>query len=573
MQEFIQLKKNLRKDFSNFKNTRLAILSDSASQFLHTSIRGYGFEEKANIDIYEAEYNQIDLEVFNVHSGLYEFKPEFIFINYSTEHVSAAFSKLTYEQHEHFSEDLLNKIAGYLEVISAKLSVTFIFNTLPEINDSIFGNYASKLSFSFIYQIRKFNLALMELSQKEQNVFILDLNLLQSQFGRKFSFDSKMYVNGDMVYSLDLLPFLAKNLVDIMLSIQGQVKKCLILDLDNTLWGGIIGDDGLEGIQIGYLGIGKVFTEFQYWVKQLKNRGIILAVCSKNTDFIAREPFISHPDMVLRLEDIAIFVANWNTKVSNISYIQSVLNIGFDSMVFIDDNPFEREIVRSAFPQIVIPDLPEEPEEYLAFLRTLNLFETASFTREDEARTQLYQQEAQRNQLMTSFGNEDDFLSSLNMVAATAAFSAFNIPRVAQLTQRSNQFNLRTIRYTESDLKLIADKPEWITMACTLKDKFGDHGLIGIVIMQKIDARTLFIDTWAMSCRVLKRGMEALTLNAMVAIARNLQITKIIGEYLPTRKNELVKDHYSSLGFSEFENKWVLDISAYKNIPTNIQLL
>jgi len=445
-----------------------------------------------------------------------------------------------------------------------------IINTYPEINDSVFGNYAAKTASSFIYQLRKANLLLMEFCQSAGDLFICDLAGLQSEVGRKSVFDPKMYASADMVYNLDFLPLMAKHITDIVLSITGSFKKCLILDLDNTTWGGIIGDDGMEGIELGHLGSGKIFTELQLWAKQLKHRGIILCICSKNTEGIAQEPFLSHPDMVLRMDDIAVFVANWETKVDNIRYIQSVLNVGFDTMVFIDDNAFEREMVKSAIPEITVPDLPEDPADYLPYLRSLNLFETASFTEEDTLRTQQYREEARRNILQQTFTNENDFLASLQMVSEVKAFDEFTMPRVAQLSQRSNQFNLRTIRYTEDELKQLAAAPGVYTMSLTLEDRFGDHGLIGIVILRKQDDKTLFIDSWIMSCRVLKRGMENFTLNCIMELARAGNFETVAGEYIPTKKNGIVRDHYASLDFAPLNDKWVAGVANYEKRPTFI---
>ncbi|MHC4183499.1 MAG: HAD-IIIC family phosphatase, partial [Planctomycetota bacterium] len=314
----------------------------------------------------------------------------------------------------------------------------------------------------------------------------------------------------------------------------------------------------------GDLGIGKAFTEFQKWIRQLKQRGIILAVCSKNYEHTAKEPFEKHPDMVLTLDDFAVFVANWNTKVDNIRYIQSVLNIGFDSIVYCDDNPAEREIVRTYIPDITVPELPEDPAEYQLYLSSLNLFETASYSHEDAKRTKQYQEEAKRKEIQTQFSNEDDFLKSLEMFSTVNPFDTFTIPRIAQLTQRSNQFNLRTIRYTEDELINIAGNNEYHTVAFTLEDKFGDYGLISILILKEAN-QALFIDTWIMSCRVLKRNMECFILNNIVALARKNGYNYIVGEYLPTPKNELVKDLFKELGFKCKKDKWRLDVRSYEN--------
>jgi FkbH-like protein len=317
------------------------------------------------------------------------------------------------------------------------------------------------------------------------------------------------------------------------------------------------------------LGIGKVFTEFQMWIKKLKQRGIIICVCSKNDETIAKEPFQKHPDMVLHLDDIAVFMANWETKVDNIRNIRQILNIGFDSMVFIDDNPFERNIVRENIGEITVPELPEDPSEYLEYLYSLNLFETASYSSADKDRTKQYQVEAQRVSLAKTFCNEADFLKSLDMVSTVEGFTKFNIPRVAQLSQRSNQFNLRTVRYTEEDITRLSTKRDTICLSLSLKDKFGDNGLIAVVIMEKQTEDTLFVDTWFMSCRVLKRGMENFTLNTLVAQAKAAGYKRIVGEYLPTPKNKMVENLYRELGFVPIDKaataQYVLDLTNYKD--------
>ena len=542
----------------------MAVLADSATQLLTQAIRGYGVETGIHFDVYEADYNQVNNEVFNRGSHLYALQPAFVLVNLSTEHLLKVFYHTSREQRGHFAREQADYIKSLYDAISSGCGSKVIVNTFPEINDAVFGNYASKEPASFLYQLRKLNLLVMELSQANPGLFVCDLLALQSELGYKNIFDPKMYINADMVYNIDFLPHVAKAVTDIVLAVTGTFKKCVIVDLDNTMWGGIIGDDGMEGIQIGYLGLGKAFTEFQLWLKELKERGILIAVCSKNTASIAKEPFEHHDDMVLRLEDITLFVANWENKADNIRFIQETLNIGFDSMVFLDDNKFEREMVKAGVPGVLVPDLPEDPAEYLPFLRSLNLFETASFTKEDEQRTRLYQQESGRALLQKSFASEDEFLQGLEMKSEAAPFNNYTAPRVAQLSQRSNQFNLRTVRYTEQEILDISRSPDYYTLSLTLEDKFGGHGLIGAVIMKRAGNETLFIDTWIMSCRVLKRGMENFTLNCLAELAGRDGFRKITGEYIPTKKNGLVKEHYAGLGFSLLENGcWELDLATY----------
>jgi FkbH-like protein len=348
------------------------------------------------------------------------------------------------------------------------------------------------------------------------------------------------------------------------------MRKCLVLDLDNTLWGGVIGDDGLEKIEIGTLGIGKAFTDLQYWMLKLRQRGILLAVCSKNTEAIARQPFEMHPDMVLSLEDIAVFQANWGNKVDNIRRIGEALNIGLDSMVFLDDSPFERNMVREALPEVLVPELPDDPAEFLEYLYPLHLFETVSLTTEDEERTLLYRTDQRRGEERHSFTDEEAYLASLNMGSRVESLNGFNGPRVAQLSQRSNQFNLRTVRYTDAEIREMAESAEGFTFVFTLEDRFGDNGIICVVVLRKLTGDALFIDNWLMSCRVLGRGMEHFTLNTITGFAREKGYRYLRGEYLPTGRNGMVADHYLSLGFEAQGGGWVLDLETYEHRPTSI---
>ncbi len=560
---FQDLKKNLKKDFSGLACVKLAILGDSATQMYVQAIKGLGYETGIRFDIYEADFDQVERQIYDASSELYKFKPEFVIIFFCSNKLMHKFGRLDLNDKPDFGNNVIQEITSLYNTLQSGLISKLIIANFPGINESVFGNYANKTNFSFTYQLRKINFELMNLAQQNANLFILDINALQAQYGQFFITSQKIYINTDLFPSIDFLPILAKNTIDIVQSIKGNFKKCLILDLDNTLWGGIIGDDGVENIQIGDLGIGKVFSEIQLWVKQLKERGIIIAVCSKNDEVFAKEPFEKHPDMLLSLDDIAVFIANWENKAENIKKIQAILNIGFDSMVFLDDSPFERNLVRSHLNEITVPELPEDPADYLDYLRTLNLFETASFTTADDQRTKQYQEEAKRTTFQQQFTNETDFLKSLKMVSKIDSFNSFNIPRVAQLTQRSNQFNLRTIRYTEEDIQRISADPGYLNFAFTLEDKFGDNGLISLIILQKKTNKSLFIDTWIMSCRVLKRNMEDFVLNTIVEAAANNGFSTISGEYIPTSKNIMVKDHYKNLGFKNVDGYWNLSVNNY----------
>jgi FkbH-like protein len=565
MKDYQTLKRNLKKDLSTLRKCKVALLGDSATQMLATAIKGEGVERGVCIDLWEAEYNQVERQVMDRTSLLYTQDFQYTIVFQSTHKGMEQHALLKEEEKAKWAEERLS----FVRTLCENSKTHIIYYNYPEIEDTVFGSYANKVETSFTYQVRKLNYQLMQLSQECKNLFICDLAGIQNKMGRDQLFDSAVYINTELLLSLDALPIVASRTLDIICAIEGKGKKCLILDLDNTLWGGIVGDDGWEGIQIGHgLGIGKAFTEFQEWVKKLKERGIIIAICSKNDEEKAKEPFLKNPEMVLKLEDIAVFIANWKNKAENIQEIQHILNIGFDSMVFLDDNPFERNMVREHLPEVTVPELPDDPGLYLEYLYSLNLFETASYSTADQDRTRQYQAQAQRATASQTFTDEKAFLKSLNMTSVVRGFDKFNTPRVAQLSQRSNQFNLRTIRYTEAKITEIAQSDAYMPFSFTLDDKFGDNGLIGVIILQKQGKDTLFVDTWFMSCRVLNRGMEDFMLNTIVDAAKRAGFKHLIGEYLPTPKNQMVAKHYDRLGFTpikrETVQQYILDVAGYQ---------
>lgn len=568
---FKQLKKLSKADISQLPQYKLAVMGDCATQHLATALRGYGAYAGLGLSVFDADYNQIDAQTMDPGSELYAFTPNAVLIQMCTEKLYEAFCAAPLNRRASFAEDTFSRIFGIWERISANARVTVLQCNFPLMDDSCFGQFGNKTPDSFLFQQRKLNYLLMQGCQEVKNVYIIDLDALQASCGREKFSDPKLYYIAKMPISVDALPAVAKNVVDMVQALRGTVKKCVVLDLDNTLWGGVIGDDGLSGIQIGELGTGHAFSDFQAWLKELKNRGMLLAVCSKNNEPAAKEPFEKHPEMVLRLEDISVFVANWEDKASNIRRIQQQLNIGMDSLVFLDDNPFERNLVRSMIPEITVPELPEDPAMYLQYLRGLGLFEMASYSADDAGRTQQYREQAERAVFEASFQSYDTYLEGLEMRAVAAPFDVFHYPRIAQLTQRSNQFNLRTVRYTEAEIEAIARDDSHICLYFMLKDKFGDHGLISVVILDKQADSSLFVSEWLMSCRVLKRGMEEFIVNKILHTAAEHGVRKVIGEYIPTPKNAMVKDLYEKLGFARVaENRFEAEVSDFQYHKTFI---
>tara|TARA_B100001059_G_C17813019_1_gene573422 strand:+ start:570 stop:2294 length:1725 start_codon:yes stop_codon:yes gene_type:complete len=569
MYSFRELLKPER-EVESFKKQEIAILSDSSCQFLTKAVRGYGIKHSLNLSIWESPIDQIENQIFNPLSEFHKKTFDTTIIFESSHSLLNKFNSTSSK--EEFSDTQFemtkNRIDKLLESTQSKI---ILFNYY-EINDQIFGNNSSKNKISFIFHLRRLNFLISKFTSTNNAISILDISTIQNKIGSKNMFDSSLYVNYGMVLNLNSLPVISKNIIDIISSYESIFKKCLILDLDNTLWGGIIGDDGIENIKLGNLGIGKSFVDFQYWIKKLKERGIIICVCSKNTEDVAKNVFINHPDMVLSLKDISVFVANWDSKVDNIKNIQKTLNISYDSIVFIDDNPYERDSVKENIPSITVPELPQDPSDYLSFLYEENLFETVSLSSLDKDRTKLYQTEYERVKSKNNFTDLTDYMINLNMKSKVELLNPFNIPRVSQLSQRSNQFNLRTIRYLEEDLVKIMNSDNFYGLVFDLKDKFGDHGIISFVILKMTSSNEVFIENWAMSCRVLERGMENFIVNYLQDFCINKKIKTIVSEYIKTKKNSLVENLFSKLGFERLEKNYFLNTSQVMKLETKIKI-
>ncbi|MBO4374497.1 MAG: HAD family hydrolase [Lachnospiraceae bacterium] len=568
------LKKNIKKhkDEKLGKTVSVAVLGDTATQFISTALQGMGFEYGVGASVYDAEYDVIDSEILDPLSGLYEKERDFIIIYMSSEKARESFEDTDVNGRASFAEDQIVKISNYWNILKERTKASIIQFNFVRCDTGVFGNYALREETSFEYQMQKLNYLLSKEAAHNKGVFIVDLDMIQAGYGREAFCDRKFYYQARMAVGFEGVVEAAKQIYDIILASVGRIRKCLILDLDNTLWGGVIGDDGLNGIEIGELGTGRAYSDLQKWCMELKKRGILLAVCSKNDEKTAKEPFEKHPDMVLRLSDLVMFVANWDDKATNIKRIQSALDIGMDSLVFVDDNPFERELVRTQLPQVTVPELPEDPANYLSFLQSLHLFETVSFSGEGSKRTEQYRTEAKRRSEKEVFTDINDYLRSLDMKAKAEPFDEYHYPRIAELSQRSNQFNLRTIRYSEEDIKRIALSDRYITIYYELEDKFGDYGLISAVIIEKTGEKEGFIDTWFMSCRVLKRGMEEFIINTVVETCKGAGMEKLDAQYIPTAKNGMVRDIYDRFGFvPSGDGAYSLQTAEYKPKDTFIK--
>lgn len=545
--DFLAIKRNLRKDYSTFKSFRLGVLSDASSQFLVQALRGLAYDYSIDLQIYNPVVGNIHQEL-KKDSDLLKFNPEGVLLYHSLPVLKSRFYKTDMVSRTDFATDFLAELQSSLAFLSAQ-NVHHIFANLLEVEiDAVFGLSGFQNQNSFAFQLSAINVGLVSLAKENKSLALFQLP--------SNHFDPTFYYSSQADISFEALPKVAQSVLQLLNARLGVVKKCVVIDLDNTIWGGIVGDDGWENLEIGLLGRGKVFSDIQTWLKELKNRGILLAICSKNEEANAKEVFLKHPDMLLRLEDFALFVANWKPKNETILEIANSLNIGIDSLVFLDDNPAERELVATTLPGVVVPDLPNDPSLWLSFLQKENLFETIGATIEDANRTEMYQTLQKRKTEQLIHASLDDYLGSLQMRVKILAFDSFTLPRVAQMLQRTNQFNLRTIRHSESDLRQMIDSGHYIGFAFSLSDKFGDEGIVSVLLL-KIESDRLFIDSWVMSCRVFGRELEFLVFNKMQEESKKLNLD-IFAEYIPTAKNQMVKTLLSTLGFEETAKGFVL---------------
>lgn len=408
---------------------------------------------------------------------------------------------------------------------------------------------------------------------------VWDAAQLAAEVGTQAWFDPVRLHQSKAPFALEICPLAADHFCRALAALCGKAGRALILDLDNTVWGGVIGDDGLEGIRIGQGSPeGEAFLALQRLVLDLRSRGVVIAVCSKNTDAVAREPFERHPDMLLRLEHVAVFQANWSDKASNISAIAQALDLGFESLVFVDDNPAERERVRQELPLVSVPEIGEDPAYYARILSAGGYFDHQMLGGDDLVRLNAYEGKARKAEMLSRLGNYQAYLASLGMEMTIAPFDAVGRQRIVQLVNKSNQFNLTTRRITEAEAASLQDDDQAIAWQVRLKDSFGDHGMIGVVICRK-GAEVWTVDTWLMSCRVLERGVEQAIMNQLVAEAARGGARVIEGVYIPTDRNGLVADFYDRMSFSlkdtdaSGRKTYRLTVADYRPFPTEIALL
>jgi FkbH-like protein len=529
---------------------RLALLGSATLAHLPAGIRVAGLRRGIHIETYEHDYGQYWQEIADPASALHEFGPTAVLLALDGHHLTAG---VTASMQAGDAARALDEVVGRILACWRGLRAAFgcqIIHQLPlPVHPALLGENEQRLPGSRAGFLARVVAALRGCAETE-GVDLLALDQRVALDGLDAWHDAGMWHRAKQEVALAATPLYGDLVGRVIAARQGRSFKCLVLDLDNTIWGGVVGDDGVEGLVLGQgSALGEAFVAFQDYARELSRRGVILAVCSKNDEANAVEPFEKHPEMVLRRGDIACFVASWNDKPANLRAIADELNIGLDALVFIDDNPFERALVRRELPMVAVPEVSADPTSYPRALADAGYFEALAVTEEDRARGAQYQANRERETLKATATDLPSYLRSLEMRLIWRRFDQIGLQRTVQLINKTNQFNLTTRRYTEDDVLAIMRDPRAFGLQLRLLDRFGDNGIIAILI-GRMTGEDLLIDTWLMSCRVLGRQVEAASLALIAAEARRLGARRLLGEYVPTKKNGMVRDHYAKLGFA-----------------------
>jgi len=576
----IRKRKAIRRELIKKNITRklkIAILGGSTTSELINVIELFLLNQGYLVTFYESDYNKFFEDAVFDNTKLLAFSPDVIYIH-TTHHNITEYPSLvaSNEEVETIFQSELSKFE-YIWTSLEKYKCPIIQNNFDLPLNRSLGNLDCYNVHGKSYFLNRLNLNFSKRAQSNKSLYINDINYLSASIGLNNWHDKNLWFTAKHAVSFDAIPALGNNIVSIILAILGGSKKCLVLDLDNTLWGGVIGDDGLSGIKLGKeSSLGEAYLQFQSYIKELKQRGIILAVCSKNNHEIAKEGFM-HSDSILVFEDFTSFKANWDPKNLNIEKIANEINIGLNSLVFIDDSAMEREIVALQLPSVSVPNVGNNILDFIDFIERNNYFETVNISGDDLKRNAFYAENIERKKQKAVFENYQDFLFSLNMKAEIKPFSNIYIDRITQLVNKTNQFNVTTRRYKLNEIETIASKDNFISFYGKLSDKFGDNGLISVLIGEVLN-RSCIIDTWLMSCRVLKRDMEFAMFHMLIKECKAKNLRNIIGIYKRTNKNDMVSSLFSDLGFKFIREEvdgsvvWEFEIIDYLQKKTTIKI-
>lgn len=550
----------------NLPEIRVAFLGGSTLDQWVDCLRFWLLMEGFQLKSYIAPFNSWHQETLDFNSGIYEFKPQIIWLFLTWRDVCAEIFPdpstnvdAVLSDVELICKNLINKSNAFVVVNNADF---------PRVR--IMGNFESQCHHSRLKLLRHFNLALPE---KLPDCTIFDLAYHSACYGLNSWEDSRLWQHSKHPFCMDAIGGIAFAAARLIAASRGMAKKCIVLDLDNTIWGGIVGDDGVDGILIGSDDgpSGKAFLDFQLYLKSLSQRGIALAVCSKNDERLAKAPFETRKEMALKFEDFAVFVANWNNKSENLRLIAAKLNLGLDSFLFVDDNPAERDLIRTVLPEVSVVELPNDPSEYIDAIDRGAWFETITFSKEDLIRSKSYKENASRSAAKSIASDLNTYLKDLEMIANWDEAGPEQYSRLTQLINKTNQFNLTGTRITKSELTKFTSLSDFWVGWFSLKDRFGMHGIISAVIL-RFKGNCCFIETWVMSCRVFSRGMEDFIFSKLVEIAKKKGCEWLTGLYVPSDRNFVVSDLFNRYkGECEhtgsIPQRWNFNLKFRQNIP------
>ena len=573
--ELLRKKKAIKRDLLTegpLIEKRIAILGGSTTSEIREMMELFLLNRGIRPVFYESEFNMYYQDVMFRNETLAKFNPDLIYVHSTNVNIL----KWPVAKNESFEpnkliEDEIEFYRGFWNEIEKQYNCPIVQNNFDPPRFRPMGNLEAYDAYGNCLFVNRLNLLFSDEARTRRNLHIHDISWLAANIGLAKWKDLSLWYTSKYAISFEAIPLLANSVASIICAIFGFSKKCLVLDLDNTLWGGVIGDDGLSGIQIGNeTPEAEAHRDLQIYIRQIKERGIILAISSKNNYDTAIEG-LNHPDNVLKPNDFSVIKANWEPKHQNIRQIAEELNIGINSLLFLDDNAAEREIVRTNEPLVCVPEIGDDIESYISILDNTGEFELVSISQEDRDRGVMYQGNLMRSQAAAKYQDHNTFLESLCMQAHIREFGTSYLERVTQLTNKSNQFNLTTRRYTLNQISEMANDSRWVTLQGRLKDRFGDNGIVSVVAGE-VTGSELRIDLWLMSCRVLKRNMEFAMLDKLVEVARTKGVNILIGEFFPSTKNSMVRNFYNELGFECIEDsessgsRWILSTDNYSPI-------
>ena len=574
LSEYISLSKNID-DLKFDKKLKVAILSsftlNGLSEILHVKSSELGIRYQS----YLGGYNQYNQELLDSQSEYYKFSPDVTFLildirNFLGENFHFPYN-ISDNERKLLVNEKINQIENIIKCFEKNLNSKLIITNFNIPSYSPNGITETKSDFGFHEMIEELNRSLRNISKTHSSVYIYDFNHFVSKYGEKNIFDYRQFHVGDIQIALNFIPSFAYDLMSYIKPITGTNKKCIVLDLDNTLWGGIVGEDGFDGIELGHSSNGKAFVDFQKELLSLWNHGIILAINSKNNFDDAMKVINEHPNMILRKKNFASIQINWDDKAQNLKQIAEEINIGLNSIAFFDDDKINRERIKQEFPEVLTIEVPDDPSQFSLILKNLNDFNVLQRTDEDIKRGQMYAQQRERKELEKSISNLEDVLEQLDIKVKMKNSSEFLIPRISQLTLKTNQFNLTTRRYQEEEIRNFTNDHKFIVGCAQVLDKFGDNGITGVYIINKQD-KIWSIDTFLLSCRIMGRGVENGIFSQILIDAKHNGVEEVRANFIPTQKNKPAENFLPDFGFKKEGDNWIYKLNNEIKVPKHLKV-